>query len=118
MDNQSNLEQLLDNKFVVLKDKLKYFFKDEMKSMAEEIRDFKTLIEFVSDKYDDMIKENKDLKNEISLIKKDNQQNTEDIKTLKIENEKLVNKINGLENSTRLTNIELHGITRKNRTKM
>ena len=47
------------------------------------------------------------------MIKKDNQQNTEDIKILKIENEKLVNKINGLENSTRLTNIELHGVPEK-----
>ena len=88
--------------------------KDEMVSnnnnIMSEFKHLQNSVQFMSNKFDDMAKENGLLKNDMKLLQKQNSQNMEQIKIVEKENTDLRIKLNHLENLTRLTNLEIHNV--------
>ena len=107
-------EDVFDKRFSDFKNEIKEIIKEEMKlSVTEIINEFnevKKSIQFLNEKYEEVQKENKGLNSQISEIKQENAERNESIKNLEKENQLLTIKVDELENMTRLSNLELHGV--------
>lgn len=88
--------------------------KDEMvfnnRNMMAEFKTLQTSVQFMSDKFDDMAKENQEMKKEMEAQQQQNNKNLEQFTVIKKENTEMRLRINSLENMSRLSNLEIHGV--------
>ena len=111
---EDKMDKAFNIRFTEFKNEIKNIFKEELKinneKMISEFKELKTAVEFLSHKYDEVVKENSDIKEEIKTIKIINEEKSKKIRELELESEQLVLKINDLENMSRLKNLEIHGV--------
>ena len=111
---EEKMDKALKAHFTEFKDEIKNMFKQEMKTnneiLMKEFNQLKSAMDFLSQKYEEIVKENGLLKEEIKTIKLTNVENSNQIKSIQIDSQKLILKINDLENVSRMANVEIHGV--------
>ena len=104
----------MEDKFKEMEIKCKDMFISEMdnkfKKVVKELEEVKKSISFMSDHVDQLTAENKQLKMDIEIIKKQQQQA---IKTIEDNKKKLnenAERLNAMDNHMRFNNLEIHGV--------
>ena len=111
---EDKINKVLNLRFTEFKDEIKIIFKEELKinnaKIVNEFQELKTAMEFLSHKYEEVVKENSIMKEEIKNIKNVNEEKTKQIKKLELDSQQLILKINDMENLSRQKNVEIHGV--------
>ena len=109
MDKET-MQELLKENYTNIKNDMENLFKLEISKITNEVREFKNSLEFLSSKYDQLILDNKSLKDEVNCLKKTNKEQNLKIENLEDGRRQSSKRLSSLENLSRYNNIELHGI--------
>ena len=104
------MKQLLKQTLSEFKNELETVFKNEFENINIKTEDIKKSVEFLSSQYDEMLAENKKLKLEMNDVNKIAEVQNKKILELEgiVKNNK--KQINAMENLSRFSNLEVHGI--------
>ena len=104
------MKTLLNETLSQFKEEIKYYFKTEIEKINTEVKDMKKAVEFLSSQYEEMLIENKKIKLEINDINKTTKDQNQQIMELEKIISQNTKQINSMENLSRYSNLEVHGI--------
>ena len=108
--DKEEMKKLLQENIIKFKEEIKSMFKAEFQKLTMEVVEIKNSIQFLSDKYDEIILENSALKEQVNLLKNTSMDQSLSIKKLEDDRRQFNKRLNMLDNSNRYNKLELHGI--------
>ena len=108
--NKKEMQEMLNENLTKIKEEIKLVFEMEFSKITKEMGELKNSIQFLSDKYDDLILEKNALKVEVNSIKNLVNEQSLQLKNNKLDNQRIEMKVNDLENLSRLSNVEIQGV--------
>ena len=109
--DKNELQEMLSQHLTKTKEEIKSVVAAEIVKVTREMDEIKKSIQFLSDKYDEIILEKEDLKLEVNLLKNTVQEQSLKIETMEQDRRQCNKRVNALDNSARYNKLELHGIS-------